>query len=390
MSSESPAQQRAVSPAIFLGPHSFAIYRVRASTAFFMAALEKEIRGAARTCELCQETFEYFWPLCGRFPLFSSKIAITVPSRSIQICVLRVVEKYSLAIRMSTKCLLSSNSLSFHRIALVRRRNMDFATIEADLRTAVSEDQFELRFQPIVTLATRKITDVEVFVRWQHPTFGNIPPVEFLPILEKIGLISTVDDWVLIEACQQLKLWSESIPQRDNLNLTVNVSASQFIRPNFASRVAGIIGELYIDPRRIQLDVAETIIVADLNLSRHVCMALKDVGVRVAIDDFGTGHERMAYLSELPVNTLKIDRTITEQLGEDASAGRIVRSMIETAHNLGLTVTGVGIETREQLQQLQNFWCDSGQGYRFDWPLSADEMTLRLRIDALPGTPGII
>ena len=267
---------------------------------------------------------------------------------------------------------------------------MDFATIEADLRTAVSEDQFELRFQPIVTLATRKITDVEVFVRWQHPTFGNIPPVEFLPILEKIGLISTVDDWVLIEACQQLKLWSESIPQRDNLNLTVNVSASQFIRPNFATRVAGIIGELYIDPRRIQLDVAETIIVADLNLSRHVCMALKDVGVRVAIDDFGTGHERMAYLSELPVNTLKIDRTITEQLGEDASAGRIVRSMIETAHNLGLTVTGVGIETREQLQQLQNFWCDSGQGYRFDWPLSADEMTLRLRIDALPGTPGII
>jgi diguanylate cyclase (GGDEF)-like protein/PAS domain S-box-containing protein len=247
--------------------------------------------------------------------------------------------------------------------------------LEWDLRNAIDQKQLYLLFQPIVDIATGKLKEVETLIRWQHPTRGTISPVTFIPIAEESGLICSIGLWVLREACYQLHRWGDK--HRD-LVIGLNVSARQFLQPDFVLQVRQMLHELRVEPSRIKLEITETSMLHDLDRIRIVLEQLRELGVRIAIDDFGTGYSSISYLSRLPVDTLKIDRSFIIPLGEDARTDGVVRAMIAMARTLGLQVTSEGIETLQQLQILKELGCDFGQGYLFSRPVSADEIAARL------------
>jgi PAS domain S-box-containing protein len=265
----------------------------------------------------------------------------------------------------------------------------EISDLEADLRSVVSRRGLEYQFLPTMTLSDQEVCEVELLLRWHHPTLGNIPPSQFIPMMESFGLMTTVDDWVLSEACRQLLSWTDSIAGLDNLKMCVNISGVQLARPDFVRRVALTLSNFNIPPSKILFDIAETNIVADLNASRKVCHSLRDLGVRTTIDNFGIGYGSMAYLKNMPVDGLKVDRTIIDQVGADVSADRIVRSIIETARKLSLIVTAEGIETKGQMQILKSYGFDRGQGNVFEMPMSATEMKRRLTQVAVRGGPRV-
>jgi EAL domain-containing protein (putative c-di-GMP-specific phosphodiesterase class I) len=243
--------------------------------------------------------------------------------------------------------------------------------LESDLRTAVENGQFTLRYQPIVDIETSELKEVEVLLRWQHPTRGMVSPVTFIPIAEETGLICPIGLWVLREACAQLSLWRRGFKHYRDLGISVNVSARQFYSVDFVKKVEETLNEFGIEPNRVKLEVTETAMLSDLDRVTVVFDQLRAMGVRIAIDDFGTGYSSMAYLSRLPVDTLKIDRSFVSTLGGDARIDGVVRAMIAMARTLGLDVTSEGIETDEQLTVLRSLGCDSGQEYLFARPLTA-------------------
>ncbi len=253
--------------------------------------------------------------------------------------------------------------------------------IESDLRTAIELGQFALNYQPIVDIETSELREVEVLLRWAHPTRGLISPITFIPIAEETGLICPIGTWVLREACRQLSIWRRGFRHYRDLGLSVNVSARQFYQFDFVRQVADILDEFQLEPSRIKLEITESAMLSDLDRIRGILEELRGLGVRIAIDDFGTGYSSMAYLSHLPVDTLKIDRSFVSTLGGNYRIDGVVRAMIAMARTLGLDVTSEGIETSQQLLALQELGCDSGQGYLFARPVDA------LGISALLAAP---
>lgn len=243
--------------------------------------------------------------------------------------------------------------------------------LESDLRTAAEQGQFVLQYQPIVDIGGGSLKEVEVLLRWQHPTRGLISPVVFIPIAEETGLICQIGHWVLRQACAQLRLWRRGFRHYQDLMISVNVSARQLYQEDFVQKVRETLAEFEIDPTRLKLEITETAMLKDLNRVRGLLQELRALGVRIAIDDFGTGYSSMAYLRHLPVDTLKIDRSFVSTLGGDERVDGVVRAMIVMAQTLGLDVTSEGIETAEQLGVLRSLGCDSGQGYLFAKPLNA-------------------
>ena len=245
--------------------------------------------------------------------------------------------------------------------------------LEAELRCALEKDQLALKYQPIIDLATGELQGVEALIRWNHPIHGVISPAKFIPIAEETGLICPIGHWVLRTACAQLVQWQRSASGVD-LTLSVNVAGRQFQQPEFAESVRMALREFDIDPRRLKLEVTETAMLKDIDMIQHVFQKLRDLGVQIAIDDFGTGYSSMSYLSRLPVDTLKIDRSFVSQLGQNLRTEGVVRAMIAMARTLSLHVTSEGIETDEQLLILRRFGCDSAQGYLFAKPLDPAEI----------------
>ena len=276
----------------------------------------------------------------------------------------------------------------YHEKARVPKEELP--DLESDLRSATARREFEFRFLPMITLADLKVAEVELLLRWQHPIFGYVPPNKFIPILEEIGIMSSVDDWVLTEACRQLLEWTSSISGLGGLKVCVNISGSQFLRSDFVNKVTSCLSDHKITPNSIQFDISECHIVSDLNLTRSICNSLRELGISTTIDDFGTGYGSMDYLKHLPVSGLKINRTIIEQLGEDSSADRIVRSIIDTGRDLGLRVIGEGIETVGQMQVLKSYGCEFGQGHIFQMPMSVVEMTRHLSQYGVGRGPSIL
>ncbi|WP_025225386.1 putative bifunctional diguanylate cyclase/phosphodiesterase [Fimbriimonas ginsengisoli] len=240
--------------------------------------------------------------------------------------------------------------------------------LEWDLRNALDHKQLSLVFQPIVDIRTGKMLEVEALLRWEHPTRGMISPTLFIPIAEETGLICSIGLWVFREACYQLHRWGE---QYKDLIIGVNVSARQFHQPDFVQQVKRTLSELRVEPCRIKLEITETAMLHDLDTIRSVLEQLRSLGLRIAIDDFGTGYSSISYLSRLPVDTLKIDRSFIIPLGEDKRTDGVVKAMIAMAASLGLQVTSEGIETPQQLEVLRSMGCDRGQGYLFARPLPA-------------------
>jgi diguanylate cyclase (GGDEF)-like protein/PAS domain S-box-containing protein len=243
--------------------------------------------------------------------------------------------------------------------------------LETDLRRAVPENQLRLYYQMQVD-HTGHILGAEVLLRWQHPERGLVPPLHFIPLAEESGLILSIGHWVLQTACVKLKAW-ESDPIARHLQLAVNVSARQFRQADFVEQVCAVLDATAIDPARLKLELTESLVLDNVNDTIVKMQALKDIGVSFSMDDFGTGYSSLAYLSQLPLDQVKIDQSFVRNIGVKNTDAVIVQTIIGMANNLGLNVIAEGVETLEQRDFLERNGCPNYQGYLFGKPVPVAE-----------------
>lgn len=244
------------------------------------------------------------------------------------------------------------------------------AALEASLRLALENNQLKLYYQIQMTHDYRAI-GAEVLVRWQHPSYGLISPLDFIPLAEETGLILPIGQWVLATACAQLKAWETSLHTR-RLQLAVNVSACQFHQADFVEQVRAILEQSAIEPRRIKLELTEGTVIANIDDTIAKMQALKALGVRFSLDDFGTGYSSLSYLTQLPIDQLKIDQSFVRNLGVKKTDEVIVQTIIGMANNLGMEVIAEGLETEAQRTFLEQHGCLLYQGYLFSKPVLPD------------------
>ncbi len=253
----------------------------------------------------------------------------------------------------------------------MRQRSINRLDLEADLRRAVENNEFILYYQPIVSLPDNKIVRMEALVRWVHPQKGMILPLEFIPLAEETGLILPISGIVLQNACIQCRDWQkQGFP---DLSVAVNFSISQFHYINMLELIQKTMTKLDFDPSHLEMEITESVAMKNVYYTIETIKKLKDMKVRVTIDDFGTGYSSLDSLSELPIDSLKIDRKFIMNLPANAHGGSLTTAIINLAHNLGLKVVAEGVETKEQQQFLLDNQCDEGQGYFFSQALPADE-----------------
>jgi diguanylate cyclase (GGDEF)-like protein len=240
----------------------------------------------------------------------------------------------------------------------------------AALHEALNDKQFQLHYQPIVSLRDGTLRGFEALLRWNHPRDGEISPVSFIPLAEETGLIIPLGQWVLNEACVQMVEWTKSYRPTVPLHVSVNLSAKQF-EDDLSSFVEQTLRESGLDPEQLKLEVTESAVLENREVASETLHRLKKQGVRMSLDDFGTGYSSFSYLHQLPYDTLKIDRSFISQLGEGADKGDIVHAIITLAHNLRMDVVAEGVESDAQAQQLATMWCEYGQGFYFAEPVDA-------------------
>jgi EAL domain-containing protein (putative c-di-GMP-specific phosphodiesterase class I) len=254
---------------------------------------------------------------------------------------------------------------SMHTDSLVRLE------LENDLRRALQHDELRVHYQPIITMSTGKITEVEALVRWQHPTRGLVFPNEFIPVAETTGLIIPLGLWVLEEACRQVAAWHGQFPTEPPLILSVNLSPRQFQQPSIVADVAQALEGSGFPASCLKLEITEGIIMQDVEATIRTLWELKGLGLQIAVDDFGTGYSSLSYLKRLPLDVLKIDRSFVSGIGHNQEDTAIVHAIMAMAKSLNFKVTGEGIETAEQSALLGQWGCDCGQGYLFSKPLDS-------------------
>jgi diguanylate cyclase (GGDEF)-like protein/PAS domain S-box-containing protein len=250
-----------------------------------------------------------------------------------------------------------------HAEAMVRLQ------LETDLRRAIEQMEFRLHYQPIVSLESGKLTGFEALVRWHPPGRGLISPAEFIPAAEETGLIIPIGQWVLQEACSQMKIWQKQFPANPPLTISVNLSPKQFTQPSLVEQIDETLHEVDLDPHCLKLEITETLIMESIDFARDTFLQLKALAIQLQMDDFGTGYSSLSYLHRFPIDGLKIDRSFVSRIGEDGENLEIVRTIALLAHNLGMGVTSEGVETAEQMAQLRELKCEYGQGYFFAKPL---------------------
>ena len=249
--------------------------------------------------------------------------------------------------------------------------------LETELRRALGREEFRVYYQPEILLESGDIVGMEALVRWEHPEHGLLLPQEFLPIAEESNLIMPIGQWVLREACKQLRTWQEQYPNIAPLVMSVNLSTRQFFQP---SLIAEILRETGVDPRTLQLEITEGAVAYDnAQNANNTLWNLKTLGVQLAIDDFGMGYSSLSYLKRFPVDLLKIDRSFVRELGKDLKDTKIVAAIIHLARALDLKVIAEGVETAEQVEQLRKMECDVAQGYYFSEPLPSEAVSSLLQ-----------
>jgi EAL domain-containing protein (putative c-di-GMP-specific phosphodiesterase class I) len=260
----------------------------------------------------------------------------------------------------------------------MRLRLAERLSIETALRAGLPRGEFFAHYQPIVALADGRWTGVEALARWRHPERGMVPPSEFIPVAEETGLIAPLGDWVLEEACTRLASWRDAYPDRAPGTVAVNVSVRQLEQDDFVAGIHALLDRLGFPPEQLLLEITESAMMRDEAMMVTRLADLRDVGVRLAIDDFGTGYSSLGRLSRLPVDTLKIDRSLVTEIDASPSGGALVSAAVAVAHSLGLRVVAEGIETPSQRAALEGLGCDEGQGFLLAHPLTADEVTAAL------------
>ena len=252
--------------------------------------------------------------------------------------------------------------------------------LEGDFAGALEREEFFLLYQPIVALASNRLVGFEALVRWQHPVLGLIGPLEFVPLAERTGFIIPLGRWVLEQACRQLKDWEASAPAAA-VWMSVNLSSVQFKRSTLVDDITATLRETGVDPRRLILELTESIAMEDPQAVRVSLVQLRAIGVRVSLDDFGTGHSSLAYLRQFPLDSLKVDRSFVRGIEDNGDMTSIVNAVKSMAHQLGLRVVAEGIEKDEQVALLRALDCEMGQGYLFSPPVAADQAAALLVAD---------
>jgi diguanylate cyclase (GGDEF)-like protein/PAS domain S-box-containing protein len=245
------------------------------------------------------------------------------------------------------------------------------AEMEKDMRRALEQNQFKLYFQSQV-YCNCQIVGAEVLLRWQHPERGLVSPLEFIPLAEKTSLILPIGQWVLEKACAQLKVWEVAMNTR-HLRLAVNVSARQFRHPDFVAQMRQSLSRNAINSELLKLELTESLVLDNINDTIIKMHALREIGVRFSLDDFGTGYSSFSYLTQLPLDQLKIDRSFVSNIGLKSTDAIIVQTIIGMAHNLGIEVIAEGVETEEQRAFLEQHGCPAYQGYLFSKPVPIEE-----------------
>jgi len=243
--------------------------------------------------------------------------------------------------------------------------------LESDLRTAMTERQFRIYYQPVVELATRRIVSFEALLRWDHPSQGLISPYRFIEAAEDTGILVSIGHWLILQACRQLCEWEASRFSDQPMNITVNVSARQFADARLVNDIQDALQETGVDPSRLQLEMTESVAAADPKLTVTVLSHLKHFGIGVILDDFGTGTTSLRGLRQFPVDALKIDRSLVREMQTDRAASDIVELITAMAHKMNLKAIAEGIETARQLERLLELGCEFGQGYYFSQPMEA-------------------
>jgi diguanylate cyclase (GGDEF)-like protein len=246
--------------------------------------------------------------------------------------------------------------------------------MEAELRRAIERQEFRVYYQPVIHLDTGQIVEVEALVRWQHPLRGLVPPLEFIPLAEETGLIIPLGQWILEQACKQLRAWHLQYPSDTPLVVGVNLSTKQFQQSQLEDKIATILQEQNLEPGNLKLEITESVILKDTDANLSALQKLKNLGVKLAIDDFGTGFSALNYLKRFPIDTIKIDRSFVNGIGSNPEDTAIVHAIIAFAKALNLGITAEGIETADQLAMLRELNCDRGQGYYFSKPLPSEEI----------------
>ena len=253
--------------------------------------------------------------------------------------------------------------------------------LESDLRHALEQEEFVLYYQPQFSGDGKRLTGTEALLRWRHPRRGLVPPGDFIPVLEELGLVVEVGDWVLAEACRQLKAWHAAkvrVPK-----VSVNISARQFSDGQLGTRIATILQETGLPPACLELELTESILMREVNEAMQILDSLKNLGLSIAVDDFGTGYSSLNYLKQFPIDVLKIDRSFVDGLPSGEQDAQIARAIIAMAHSLNLAVIAEGVETHEQLEFLREHGCDEVQGYLFGRPMPANRFEAQFSNDAL-------
>ena len=258
--------------------------------------------------------------------------------------------------------------------------------LEADFEAALERREFELYYQPIVSLASCQVVGFEALVRWQHPVLGLIVPVDFIPLAETTGFIVPLGNWILREACSRLREWQTSLPLAKDVWMSVNLSSVQLKHEALVEHIVDVLGESGIDAHSLVLELTEGVAMENATAAKSLLMRLRAMGVRISIDDFGTGYSSLAYLHQFPVDALKVDRSFVRKMETDKDTVEIVAGLTAMARQLGLHVVAEGVENDDQLVLLRSLHCESAQGELFAKPLDLQTATALLNT-GLPSRP---
>ena len=267
------------------------------------------------------------------------------------------------------------NNAQFYTAELAELAAQQYA-LEADLRLALERGELLLYYQPKFDVAGGRMQSVEALLRWQHPVRGMVLPGDFIPLAEERGLIVPIGRWVIHSACRQMREWRNA--GREVLPVAVNLSARQFASDSLLDDIFDALVQHGLSPNDLEIELTESVLMADPERASHVLQRLHTMGVSIAIDDFGTGYSSLSYLKRFPARTVKIDRSFINGLPDDAEDSAITQAVIAMAHSLGLGVVAEGVETEAQLKMLRELGCDEAQGFLLGRPMPADALAEQL------------
>lgn len=253
-------------------------------------------------------------------------------------------------------------------------RTVKMLLLEGSLRHAISKNQLCLFYQPKFDLTNDLLVGMEALIRWNHPEKGLIPPSDFIPLAEDTGMIIPIGEWVIQEACRQIKAWQKLAI--DHLHVAVNISARHF-NPMIIETIIKALNKNQLEPRFLELEITESVLMDNADSAIEILARLREMGISLSIDDFGTGYSSLSYLKRFPIASLKIDRSFVMDMTDDSNDAAIVSSIVALARNMDLQVTAEGIETSRQLELIKHLGCDHGQGYLLGRPMPAEEFEQR-------------